>query len=393
MNSIDPVQPGLERLQQGSLLTGGLALALCGMGAYFDPGVYFRSYLVAYLFWVGLSLGCMAVVMLHHLTGGAWGFVIRRPLESGATTFPLMAVLIVPILLGLPRLYDWAGPEAGAGAVFGRFRHLYLNTSSFLLRTALYFGAWIALAYFLNKWSEEQDRTGEPSLSARLQALSGPGLVIYGLTVTFASVDWAMSLEPGWFSTIYGMIFMASQGLVAMAFGIVVVKALAARQPLSEIVSPSHFHDLGNLLLAFVMLWAYLAFSQFLIIWSGNLQDEIPWYVSRGTGRWGWLAVFLIVFHFAVPFLLLLSRDVKRRMRVLAAVAASLIVLSWVDIYWIVMPAFDFSRSGPHVRPMDFLALLGIGGIWMAWFVSRLKARPLIPLHDPRFAGVLNHEH
>jgi hypothetical protein len=237
----------------------------------------------------------------------------------------------------------------------------------------------------LNKWSSEQDRTADPALTGRLQSLSGPGLVIYGFTATFAAVDWAMSLEPRWTSTIYGMMFMVAEGLGALAFVILVARLLARRKPLADVIAPSHFHDLGNLLLAFVMLWAYLAFSQFLIIWSGNLQDEISWYLSRASGGWAALALFLAVFHFAVPFLLLLSRDVKRRMQVLAVVAGGLVVMGLVDLFWVVAPAFDPAHAGPRLHWMDLVAPVGVGGVWVAWFVWRLKGRPLLPLHDPRF--------
>jgi hypothetical protein len=272
-----------------------------------------------------------------------------------------------------------------AANAFPPFKSFYLRTPFFVGRTVAYFAAWIILTYFLNKWSFEQDRTGEPGVTDRLQFLSGPGLLIYGFTITYASVDWVMSLEPDFFSTIYGMMFMVAPALAAMAFMTVVAMLLARRKPLSDIISPSHFQDFGNLLLTFVMLWAYLSFSQFLIIWAGNLQDEIPWYTSRSTGGWAWVALFLILFHFAVPFLLLLSRDVKRRMRVLAMVAAALLVVGWVDLFWIVVPAFE--PSGPRLQGvwMYLLAPIGIGGIWIATFIRQLKGKPLLPLHDPRF--------
>ncbi len=391
MNSVESLQPQLDRLRQRSLLLGGIALALCALGALRNPTQFFRSYLLGYVFWIGIALGCAAIVMLHHMVGGAWGFVIRRLLESGTRTLLWMALLFVPLLLGLSHLYSWARPGAVAGDRILQYKSPYLNPPFFLVRTVVYFAAWIGLAHFLNKWSFEQDRTAEPALTGRLQALSGPGLIIYGLTVTFASVDWVMSLEPHWFSTIYGMMFMVAQALAALAFVIVVAMLLSDHKPLSDVISASHFHDLGNLLLAFVMLWAYLSFSQYLIIWSGNLQDEVPWYVSRSTGGWAWLAVFLIVFHFAVPFLLLLSRDIKRRMWVLAMVAAALIFMSWVDLFWLVVPAFE--PAGPRVHWMDLVAPIGIGGIWIAGFISQLQGKALLPLHDPRFEGALGHGH
>jgi hypothetical protein len=253
----------------------------------------------------------------------------------------------------------------------------------FLVRAAIYFAAWNLLSFFLNRWSAEQDTTAAPAVANRMEALSGPGLIVYGMTATFASIDWVMSLEPRWFSTIYGMMFMVSQALAAMAFVIIVARLLADEPPLSAAISPAQFHDLGNLLFAFTMLWAYLSFSQFLLIWAGNLQSEIPWYTSRATGGWTGVAILLIVFHFAVPFLLLLSRTVKRRMRVLAFVAGGLLFMSLVDLFWILTPAFH--PEGPRPHWMDLAAPIGVGGIWMAAFLSQLKSRPLVPLHDPEY--------
>jgi hypothetical protein len=389
MNSMETLQPILDRAGKRSLVLGLIALAICVGGAMSSPSQFLRSYLVAYLFWLGLTLGCLAIVMLHHLVGGNWGHVIRRALESGTRTLPLMLALILPLLWGMPRLYSWAGAATGAMDRGSRFQRLYLSPPLFIARAAIYFAVWIIMAYLLNRWSSEHDRTAQQGLMDRLRSLSGPGLVLYGLTVTFAVIDWAISLEAPWFSTIYGMIFIVIQALAAMSFVIVVTMFLAKRKPLAGVISPAHFHDLGNLLLTFVMLWGYLSFSQFLIIWSGNLPEEIPWYVKRGTGEWGGLALFLIIFHFAVPFVLLLSRSVKRKAGSLAAVAAALIVVSLVDVFWMVTPAFEPAR--PRVHWMDVLAPVGIGGIWVAWFLRQLRSRPLLPLHDPRFEVVPAH--
>jgi hypothetical protein len=389
MNSPEVLQSDFDRLARRSFVVGVVALVLCGLGAVHSPTQFYRSYLLAFIFWTGIALGCTAILMLHHLVGGRWGFAIRRLLESGTRTFRLMALLAIPLLFGLRLLYSWADPAKVEQDPVLQYKQAYLNVPFFVGRTAVYFAAWIALAYFLNKWSREQDRTGKPGLMGRLQNLSGPGLVIYGLTVTYASVDWVMSLEPHWFSTIYGMMFMVTQGLAAMAFVTVAVMLLANRNPLSNIVTPQLFNDLGNLLLTFTMLWAYLSFSQYLIIWSGNLQDEIPWYVSRTSGGWAWIAVFLIVFHFAVPFLLLLLRFVKRRARILAAVAAVLIFVSLVDMFWLMTPAFE--RSGPRFHWMDWVATVGVGGLWLWQYASHLRGMPLLPLHDPRLEGVVRH--
>jgi hypothetical protein len=389
MNSAESLQSGLERFQKSSLAVGLAALALCVAGAFHSPTQFFRSYLLAFVFWVGVALGCSAILMLHHLVGGRWGFPLRRCLESGTQTFYLMAVLAVPLLFGLRLLYRWADLAQVKLDPVLQYKAPYLNVPFFIFRTVIYFIAWIVMAYFLNKWSLEQDETANPDLTKRLQNLSGPGLLIYGLTVTYASVDWVMSLEPQWFSTIYGMIFMVTQALAAMSIVTVAVILLSTYKPFSDLLSKRVLNDYGNLLLTFTMLWAYLSFSQYLIIWSGNLQDEIPWYVSRASGGWAWVAMALIVFHFALPFLLLLSRFVTRRTLWLGVVAAIQIVMSVIDMFWLTVPAYE--RSGPKFHWMDWLAMLGIGGVWLWRFAANLKSRPLLPLHDPRMEAIGHH--
>jgi hypothetical protein len=389
MNSTESLQPALDHFQKSSLVVGLAALALCVAAGFHSPTQFFRSYLFAFVFWVGAALGCTAILMLHHLVGGRWGFPLRRCLESGTRTLYLMAVLAVPLLFGLRLLYRWADPQQVKLDALLQYKALYLNVPFFILRTAIYFIIWIAVAHFLNKWSREQDETADPSLTTRLQNLSGPGLVIFGLTVTYASVDWVMSLEPQWFSTIYGMIFMVTEGLAAMSIVTVAVILLSPYEPLSNLVSKRVLNDYGNLLLTFTMLWAYLSFSQYLIIWSGNLQDEIPWYVSRASGGWAWVAMALVVFHFAVPFLLLLSRFVTRTKLWLGVVAAIQLFMSVIDIFWLTVPAYE--RAGPRFHLLDWLAILGIGGVWFWWFATTLKSRPLLPLHDPRMEAI-SHE-
>jgi len=389
MNSTESLHPGLNRFQKSSLAVGLVAMALCVSGGFHSPTQFFRSYLFAFVFWVGAALGCSAILMLHHLVGGRWGFPLRRSLESGTRAIYLMAVLAVPLLFGLRLLYRWADPEKVKLDALLQYKAPYLNVPFFIVRTAIYFIIWIAMAYFLNKWSLKQDETGDPSLTARLQNLSGPGLVIFGLTVTYASVDWVMSLEPQWFSTIYGMIFMVTEGLAGMSIVTIVVILLSPYEPLYDLVSKRVLNDYGNLLLTFTMLWAYLSFSQYLIIWSGNLQDEIPWYVSRASGGWAWVALALVIFHFAVPFLLLLSRFVTRRKLWLGVVAAIQLVMSVIDIFWLTVPAYE--RAGPQFHVLDWLAVLGIGGIWFWWFATNLKSKPLLPLHDPRMEPVGHH--
>ncbi len=399
MSSVDTAQERIGRAQKRALALGvvGLLVALIlGWTASQKAGAvawqaFVQSYILAYVFWVAIPLGCLAILMLHHLTGGWWGLPIRRILEAGSRTLLLMGVLFIPILLALSRLYSWAQPDVVKDDVLLQHKLWYLTTKFFTLRAVIYFAIWVILASFLNRWSAEQDRTGERRFKDRMEALAGPGLVLWGLTVTGASIDWVMSLDPHWYSTIYGMIFMVIGCLAAMSFSVVVLSRLSDSEPLMDCVQPKRFLDIGNLMLAFVMLWTYLSFSQFLIIWSGNLRNEIPWYQQRVFGKWAPIAVTLLVLHFFVPFLLLLQRGVKRRLHVLSRVAVLLLVLTLVDIYWLLVPSYE--TLAPQFRLLDLFAVLGIGGVWLAAFLGQLKKLPLLPLHDPRFEGVLEHGH
>ena len=376
-----------DLMQKRSLAVGLIAAVLCAGGALIFPPVFFRAYLSAYIFWIGIPVGALALLMLHHLVGGRWGFMIQRVLEAAIQTLPLMALLFIPLLFGLADLYPWAQTEVVAADPLLQQKAAYLNIPFFIARAVAYFAVWIVLGRLLVTWSLQQDRSADDTLTLRLQRLSGPGLVLYGLTVSFAVIDWIMSLEPKWYSTIFGMIFMVSFGLAAMALAILATRFLESEKPLAQVVSPDRWHDLGNLLLALVMFWAYLNFSQFLLIWSENLAEEIPWYLHRIGGGWEWVAVALILFQFALPFILLLSRNTKRDSRTLAAVAAAILFMHWLDILWMVVPSFYPARF--HFHWLDIAAPVAIGGLWLAAFIGYLKARSLLPLHDPRFTELL----
>jgi hypothetical protein len=380
-------------LQRGALLVGAVGLICCGIGAFLNPTQFFHSYLLAYLFWLGLGLGCLGILMVHYLAGGAWGAILRRALEAGMNTLPLMALLFVPLLFGLRELYSWARPEAVVSDEFLHQKSAYLNTPFFVLRLVVYFLAWLTVAYVLKRWSRQQEEATEWAMqdasARRLALFSGLGLVIYSITMTFAAVDWAMSLEPQWYSTIYGIIFLVGQLLGAMAFAVIITALLADDAPLVEIITPEHLHDIGNLLLTSVLFWAYIAFSQLVIIWSGNLPEEIRWYVQRTQGGWQWVGVALALLQFAVPFVLLLSQVIKRHVRRLAMIAAGILFMHLVEVFWIVMPAFY--RQGPSLHWLDVGAVLGVGGMWMAVFVWQLKGRAFLPLHDPSLQGAPAH--
>ena len=383
----DAAIPELARYQRTLLLAGGAGALVSLVGLVLDPTQFLQSYLMAYMLCLGVTLGCLALGMVHQLSGGAWGVVIRRPIGAATRVLPVMTLLFLPIALGMSRLYPWTNAELVAHDEVLQHKHLYLNTPFFVARAALYFLVWNALSYFLNAWSLEQDRNPDPRIARRMQKLSAGGLLAYGLTITFASFDWLMSLEPHWFSTIYGVLIMGGQGLSALAFLIVALVWLSRRPPLDHIVGPAHFHDLGNLMLAFVMLWAYFSFSQYLIIWSGNLPAEIAWYMHRLQTGWRFVGISLIVFHFAVPFVLLLSRAVKRDPQMLVKVAVAVIVVRLVDLFWLIAP--EFHQSGVSVSWLDAVLPLTFGSIWLGCFVWQLRGRAILPVHDPEFDEAL----
>lgn len=382
--------PNMSDIQKRSLIAGIVFLVVLGAGAFVNAGHFFQAYLIGWTFWTGIAVGSLALLMLQHLTGGGWGLVIRRSLEAATRTLPLMAVLFIPVLIGAHSIYhEWMDHEEAAKHPAVQFKLGYLNLPFFTVRSVIYFGVWIALAFFLNKWSLAQDRTADNRYTKNMRLLAGPGMVLLIFSVTFAAIDWYMSIEPDWFSTIYGFIFVAAWALSALAFVIGVMARLAREEPMRRIVAPLHFHDLGKLLLALVMLWAYFAFSQFLIIWSGNLPEEITWYMRRIYGGWGALIITIGILHFAAPFLFLLSRGIKRNPGKLVLIAALVLVMRSVDLLWMLAPAFGHRMW----LLMDGAALIGFGGLWLAFFTWQLGKRPLIPINDPQFESTLEQMH
>jgi hypothetical protein len=372
-----PLVAGLPRR---FAVAGAIVIAVCLIGSLRNVGAFYRAYLIAFLFWLGITLGCLALLMVQHLTGGKWALVLRRILEAGTRTLPLMAFAAVPLFLNARSLYSWARPDQNDPIVLAK--HLYLNLPFFMARAVIYFACWFLLTYLLNTWSREEDRDPTTSLWMRLESLSGGGLVLFGLTVTFASIDWVMSLEPRWFSTIYGLMFMTGVTLAAMAFVIAILIWFSDQEPLASVVTPAHFQDLGSFLLMFVMLWAYLEFSQYLLIWGGNLPEEIPWYLRRLQGTWGIVGLALLLLNFMLPFTLLLFRHIKRRIHSLLIVCLLVLVFRLVDMYWMVLPAFAGGDS--RVSWVDLLLPFGVGSLWFAYFLWQVQRLPLLPLNDPR---------
>ncbi len=392
MTAQDYMAPeSVGRLQQRASVVGIIGLVACG-ACFFVYGDqfadrFFHSYLIAFMFVLGLSLGSLGLLMLQHLTGGHWGIMIRRPLESATRVLPVVAVFFLPIVIfGMKHLYGaWLNaPLSGEGRL-SDLQQTYLVSGGILgfkARALYYFVIWLVLVYLFNRWSKEQDANREDrGLRRRLKMAAGPGIILYVFVMTFAAIDWVMSLSPHWASTIYGFLFVIGQLISAMSLMIVVLVLLSRTPPMEGLIQSRHLHDLGKLLLAFVMLWAYFGFSQLLIIWSGNLPEEISFYRTRLYGGWGVVAVLVLIFHFFVPFFFLLPRDVKRSAKLLPKIAMWLIFMRLVDLFWLTRPEFT-SSAVPGL--MDFAAILALAGIWFAVFARNLKTQPLLPLGDPK---------
>jgi len=369
----------LAREQTAGLIVGAVALIACGIGLFFVPAQVFISWLFAFVFWVGLSLGCLTAAMMHYLTGGRWGNPARRILEAGYMTLPLLAVLFVPLLFGLHTLYPWARPDEVIHDKVLQQKVIYEHPTGFIVRAIFFFAVWIIIATRLRTWSLQQDDIANVSPTLKLRALSGPAIAIVPLTVTFALIDWVMSIEPAWYSTIFGVILLAGQFLAAIAFVTSVLVGARGYAPFEQYLAehgPKCFHDLGSLLLSFVMFWTYVAFSQLLVTYSGNQPHEIGWYLRRIAGDWKWLLVFITAFHFFVPFFLLLFRGVKRNLAALKLIALVLLFVHVLYIFWVIEPSFY--RDGIHIHWTDFAAWFGIGGFWLAAFDANLKRHPLL---------------
>lgn len=381
----------LGRVSMRALIVGVIFTVVFIIGLFVDRAQFFHAYLVGYIFWIGITLGSLALLMLQHLTGGAWGLVLRRALEAATRTLPLMIVLFLPIVVGLKQIYPWTKPEVMNATTALQQKVAYLNAPFFMIRAGVFFLFWWLLTFLLNRWSLEQDRTADKKILKRFQKVSGPGLGLLIVLITFASIDWVMSLEPAWMSTIFGLIFVASWSLSALAFAIITMSWLSKREPMNAVVQPKHFHDWGNLMLALVMLWSYFAFSQYLIIWSGNLPEETTWYVARKHGGWGVIAVVILILQFIFPFMALLSRAAKKSAQKLAMLAVLILAMRITDAIWLIEPAFNPHHF--HLSWMDFVAPIAIGGLWVAAFAWQLQKRSLVPINDPQLEQALEPAH
>jgi len=391
--------PVVKLIGRRSLVIGAVfSVIAIGLG-FANPKVFFRGYLVSFMDWLGICLGSMVILMIRHLTGGGWGMVIRRILGAAMRTVPLMAAFFLPIaVFGVPRLYPWAmplesieNPTIREHLAHNKFvETCYLHWSGFVWRALIYFAIWNLLSYLLTRWSKEQDTPPVRDNSLRFKVVSGPGIILYAFTISFEAIDWVMSLDPSWISTIYGLLFVAGELISALCFAVVIERILFKYKPMSLLLRPDFVHDHGKFMLTFVMVWAYFSFSQWLIIWAGNLPEEITWYMRRLHGGWGSVALFLVVFQFFVPFFLLLSRQLKRDVTRLVWLAVWLICVRYIDLFWLVEPNFSTSFQ---VTWADLLIPFGMGGLWLAYFCHNLNSMPLLPAYDVYAKQVLEPEH
>jgi len=385
----------VKKISQRSLVVGAVFAVIAVIFAFIHPDEFYRAYLLGFMCWLGVALGSMAILMIRHLTGGGWGTVIRRILGAAMRTLPLLFLLFIPVFFGIHKLYIWAQPLGNIQDKHLR-EHLeqitqtYLTVNGFIIRAVFYFAVWNVLSFLLSKWSKETDRPNAPDNSGRFKAVSGPGLILYGFTISFAAIDWIMSLDPSWISTIFGLIILIGEVLSAMCFAVVVERILFDYKPMSEMLKPDFVHDHGKWMLAFIMVWAYFNFSQWLIIWAGNLPAEITFYLRRLNGGWGYIGMILVLFHFVIPFAMLLSRPFKRNIRKLVWVAVLLLFMGWLDLLWIIEPTFSKTLA---ISVADIVVPIAIGGIWLWYFFRNLASLPLLPAYDTDAHEVLQPAH
>ena len=378
----------LARVQSTALIVGVVGLLGLAAGFVMNREQFFQSYLTGWIYWLVIAIGCLGWSMIQHLTGGTWALVLRRALEAASRTLPLLLVLALPFLLGMGDIFPWARPEAVDDDLIQK-KVGYLNVGFFWVRVLICFGIWMALTYTLSSNSRKQDETGDPATTVRMRLISGPGVVLLVLSATVASWDWLMSTEPHWFSSLYGFWFVSSTALAALAFATVCAWWLYQRDPMQGVFKIKHFHDYGKLHLALTMFWAYMALSQFLITFSGNVPEFTVWYIHRNTHGWKAYTVFLVVFHFFVPFLILLSAKLKKNPSRLVLVSLWMLFMRWVDLYWQTAPNF---HEGLTIHLLDLAAVVGVGGLWIWFFVGQLKQRSLLPVNDPYLKEVLGHD-
>jgi hypothetical protein len=375
---------GGARVLGASSGAAAAGLGLTALVGWEDPRQALTSYLVAWVYWLGVALGSLILLGAFHAARARWPVVLRRFLETIPQVIPLFAVLFLPVILGLKHVFVWADREALTGALARTVEHksAYLNLPFFVLRAAVYFLVWILVARQLHAWSVQQDAVGGHDLTVKLRRLGTGALPVLAITLTFASIDWMMSLDPSFSSTVFGVYWFA--GSFTSSFAVIVIAAAVTRSRTGQFgryLNDDHTHALGKFLLAFTAFWAYIAFSQFMLVWIADIPEETAWYAVRTRSAWGAVGLSLALGHFLIPFFLLLSRDLKRSPRSLALVAGLLLLGHWVDIYWLIMPSVH--PSGPKLTWLDLTAFVGVGAAALALLVLRMRGAATLPIRDP----------
>ncbi|MDH3889470.1 MAG: hypothetical protein OEV49_00160 [candidate division Zixibacteria bacterium] len=378
------------KLGSVSLVIGLIGLAATSLGYFTDTKQFYHSYLVAFAFWVSIGLGGLFFTMLHHLVNAEWSTVLRRWSESVAATLPLMAVFAIPVLLGMGELYHWSHVEVVANDAILTQKAPYLNPTFFVIRSIGYFVIWSILALSLYRTSLKQDSGHSASLTQRFRRISAPGMILFALTLSFASFDWLMSLDAHWYSTIFGVYFFTGSLLAVLSFMVLIGIHLRRRSVLNEVVTIEHYHDLGKLLFGFIIFWAYMGFSQYMLIWYANIPEETIWFHHRWYSGWRWVSLLMIFGHFVLPFVVLITRASKRNLIVLGSMAVWVLLMRWVDLHWLVFPTLH--EHSPHLSWMDLTSIVGVGGIFVWYFWRKYSSHPVIPMGDPSLKNSMKFE-
>lgn len=389
----------LNRFRGAALGIGGIGLIVWAVGTYFNVEQGLRSWLLAFVFWGGLAVGGLGIIMLQYLTGGAWGVVIRRIVEACSRTLPLIFLAWIPLAVFVTQLYEWSHLPPDDYTVL--HRGAYLTPLWWIVRGVVYFAVFGVMVYLLNSWSAQQDKAADHEEAAKIlrraTAFSGPTMVFYVLTITFAVVDWTMSLDPHWFSTIWGLLYTVGWALSTFCFCVIMLAYLVNRSPMNHVINKRHFHDIGKLVLALVMVWAYFNFSQLIIIYAGNIPEETGWYLIRMTPGWFWVGMFLVIFHFAFPYLYLLRQDWKKSAKMLSSIAIFIFIVRLVDMFFLISPSPRISTHGVGLplsesfHWLDIVAPIGLGGVWLWYFLGQYMSRPILPVMDPFLENAIEH--
>jgi len=378
ISTFQPLKPGKFGIIAAIL--GVIGLALSGVGYFVDTRQFLFSWLTSLAYWVTVGLGALFFVMLHHLVGARWSTVIRRIAENLTWGLPVLAIFFLPVLFNMQELFAWSRPEVVAGDHLIAGKSGYLNVPFFAIRLAAYFMIWFLLVSLLNKYSSQQDKGSTEQLTKRMRAVSAVGMFLFAITITLAAFDWLMSLDAHWYSTIYGVYVFAGSFLALLAVLVLIVLCLRSKGILKDAITSEHDHDLGKLMFAFTIFWGYMAFSQYLLIWYGNIPEETVWFLHRWTGSWKTASLVLVFGQFVVPFFVLFPQTIKRIPVVMKLVALWLLIMHWVDLYWLIMPSLHHEV---HFSWMDLTSMVGIGGVFLWFFWRGMTSRPLVPIKDP----------